>query len=113
MDIITREIITESNTLPQTVIGLAAIGVVVALMVHLYVKENFNFTIKALVWVSLISLPLMLVGALLGNTVFATPTDRYQYTATLNETFSAAELHENYTNIEYKDGIWYFTDREK
>ena len=113
MNIITKEIITKSSDLPETIVCLVAIGIMIVLMVHLYIKRNTDFVIKAMTWVFCIAMPLMLIGMLLGNTVFATPTDRYQYAATLNETFSAAELHKNYTNVEYKDGVWYFEDKEK
>lgn len=113
MDIITKEIITEPNKSIATIVALIAIGIMIAIMVCLYIRKNVDFAVKAMAWVFFIALPLILVGVLLGSTIFRTTTDRYKYTATLDETVSAVELYENYTNIEYRDGIWYFEDKEK
>ena len=111
MDIITKEIIYESSDLPAAIVCSVAIGAMIALMVHLYTKRNTDFTVKAMAWIICIAFPLMLVATMLGNTVFVTPTDRYEYTAKLDETVSMVEFYESYTNIECKDGIWYFEDR--
>lgn len=112
MDIITKEIITEFNSLPAEIVCLSAITVMAVIMIHLYVKKDAAFAAEAVAKVIAVALPIIFVCVLLGATIFRTTTDRYEYTAKLNETVSAVELYENYTNVEYRDGIWYFEDKE-
>lgn len=69
-------------------------------------KENFYYAMTSL------SVVIFLIFMLCSNFVEIS-TDRYQYTARLNDSYSINELYENYEEIEYLgDKTYSFKDKE-
>ncbi len=111
IEIITKETVIESNiTIFWIIMGIIVISLLI-IGIYSIVTNNLKCG-KPMIIIVLGSIPLMLLVGWLCCTVFAIQTDRYEYTAKIDESVSLVEFYDNYTNIEYRDGIWHFEDRK-
>lgn len=112
VEIITKEVIKKSNDLIVWIFGVILISIVLATLIYFLKTLNEIVVIRILKFLGIIGPLLLIVIIVLSSTVFTLPTDKYKYTARIDESVSLVEFYDSYTNIEYKDGIWYFEDKE-
>ena len=111
IEIITKEVIREPNMLVYAISCMMIILGLIILAIIVAKKPEEDWCGLILFCIVLSALLVCGVYALC-TTVFAIPTDRYEYTAKIDESVSLVEFYDDYTNIRYEDGIWHFEDKE-
>lgn len=119
VNIISQETITEGLKWPPVIfafIGLlfcfAAFGY---LIFHKYIKGDYLDRVAKLLMHAMACIVLMMLTMGICSIFFPVETGRYKYSGTLDDDMTIVEFkefQETYTNIEYKDGIWYWEDKE-
>lgn len=112
INIITQEAITQGLAWPSLVIDFVGIFFAIsALLVLIFEPRDWEKHAKILIIHAAITIPLMILSGLICNTFFPVETGHYKYTGTFDDDMTILEFvkfQEAYTNIEYKDGIWYW-----
>lgn len=115
INIITQEEITTYTQWPAHIVAfIAFVFCIVALLV---LDNTYESVEKCMRWLyhAAACIPLMLLTLLFCSIFLQHPTGRYEYTATLDPEMTLVEFEEfeqTYDDIYYKDGIWYFEDKE-
>ena len=116
INIISQEAITRPLQWPVHLIGTIGILFAVSILVVLGVKPYRMFDIaENLIYHTVVCVLLMFITMMVCSIFFPVETDRYRYEGTLDPdmtTVEFAEFQETYTNITFKDGVWYFEDKE-
>lgn len=112
INILTQEVIKK---LPSGIlfVGIAVFFMLLMAFSGVFLVSRQGKVAQSVFFVWIAECLLYVAAMWLVSTVFAVPTGRYRYTAELSENVSLVEFYEKYTNIECKDGIWFFEDKEK
>ena len=121
INIISKEAITRGLFWPVLVVGIIGILFAVAGLVstipdikkgNTYISSErpINLLIHAAVMV-----PVLFLTMLICSVFFPVETGRYKYEGTLDPEMTIAEFEEfqqQYDNVRFEDGVWYFEDRQ-
>lgn len=112
MEIISKTQITEPLMWPQVTAIIIMIAAVIGVLVYSLTTSKYERGSKALLLIGVVGISAFLVIVAICNTI-RVGTGRYRYEATLDDTYSANDLFEKYTNISYEDGVYSFEDKHQ
>lgn len=116
INIISQEAITQPLGWPTHLVGTIGLLFALSVFVILLIQPSRMFDIiENLFYHAVACIVLMLGTLIICSVFFPIETGRYKYEGTLDPdmtTVEFAEFQEAYTNITFKDGVWYFEDKE-
>ena len=112
MEIISKTQITEPLMWPQTAVVIITIAAVIGVLVYSFMTSKYERGTKGLFWIIAVSIPAFIAAVAICN-IIRIDTGRYRYEATLDDTYAANDLFEEYTNISYEDGVYSFEDKHQ
>lgn len=118
VNIIKQTAITESLDWPVILVGVIVIFIVLSTMLWMCKSNNANasdIAIRILSIVAPIGIAAIVCTTLIASVFFQVPTGRYAYEGTFDSSMSINEFEEfweAHDNIEFRDGIWTWEDKE-
>lgn len=112
--IITKEAITRGLAWPPVVIGAVCITIMCVQLVRFGITKNADVLFNWMISITFIGIPVLFTSMAVCSIFFPVETGRYKYSGILDSDMSTVEFEEfnqTYSNIVFKDGVWYWEDK--